>query len=135
VLARLGGGHVHDLARAVLDHNVAVLAESRALHGVRGRRAGVSRLEGVFMGLVTTRLASNASRAGTLAPQAKPGGEAGEQRSCRGTCAHVPSTVGLARKCGVLFFLPKRTIIHEQQPGRTHRVVRHLEETGKEYCV
>jgi hypothetical protein len=49
VLARLGGRHVDDLARAVLDHNKAVLAQGRALHRVGGRRAGVGRLEGVFM--------------------------------------------------------------------------------------
>lgn len=30
VLASLGGGHVNDLARAVLDADVAVLAQSRA---------------------------------------------------------------------------------------------------------
>jgi hypothetical protein len=36
VLARLGGGHFDDLAGTVLDHDEAVLAESRALHWVRG---------------------------------------------------------------------------------------------------
>ena len=49
VLASLGGGHVDNLAGAVLDHDEAVLAEGRALHGVSGRRAGVNRLEGVVM--------------------------------------------------------------------------------------
>ena len=49
VLAGLGGGHVDNLARAALDHDEAVLAEGRALHGVSGRRAGVNRLEGVVM--------------------------------------------------------------------------------------
>lgn len=49
VLARLGGGHVDDLARAALDHDEAVLAQSRALHRVRGRGAGVGALEGVIM--------------------------------------------------------------------------------------
>ena len=49
VLAGLGGGHVDDLAGAVLDHDEAVLAEGRALHGESGRRAGVNRLEGVIM--------------------------------------------------------------------------------------
>lgn len=46
VLAGLGGGHVDDLARATLDHNVTVLTQSRTLHGVSGRRTGVGRLEG-----------------------------------------------------------------------------------------
>lgn len=49
VLASLGGGHVDDLARAVLDADEAVLSEGRALHGERQRRTGVSRVEGVFM--------------------------------------------------------------------------------------
>lgn len=46
VLAGLGGGHVDNLARAALDHDEAVLAQSRALHGVGERRAGVGGLEG-----------------------------------------------------------------------------------------
>lgn len=45
VLSSLGGRHVNDLARAVLDHNVAVLAQSRTLHGVGERSSGISRLE------------------------------------------------------------------------------------------
>lgn len=50
VLASLGGGHVNDLARAILDANEAVLAQSRALHGVGGGGTGISLgldLEGV----------------------------------------------------------------------------------------
>lgn len=34
VLARLGGGHLHDLAGAVLEHHEAVLSQSRALQWV-----------------------------------------------------------------------------------------------------
>lgn len=49
VLASLGGGHVDDLARAALDDDEAVLSEGRTLHGERQRRAGVGRVEGVFM--------------------------------------------------------------------------------------
>jgi hypothetical protein len=49
VLASLGGGHVHDLARAALDHDVSVLAQSRALHRKGGRSAGIGRFEGVLM--------------------------------------------------------------------------------------
>lgn len=49
VLAGLGGGHVDDLAGAALDHDVTVLAQSRALHGVGRRRTGVGGLEGVLM--------------------------------------------------------------------------------------
>lgn len=49
VLARLGGGHVDDLAGTALDHNVTVLAQSRALHGVGGGRTGIRRLEGNIM--------------------------------------------------------------------------------------
>lgn len=46
VLSSLGGRHVNDLAGTVLDHNVAVLAQSRALHGESERGSGISRLEG-----------------------------------------------------------------------------------------
>ena len=49
VLASLGGRHVDDLAGAVLDDNEAVLPQSRALHGVGGRGAGIGRFEGVLM--------------------------------------------------------------------------------------
>ena len=41
VLASLGGGHVDDLAGTVLDDDVAVLPQSRALHGVGERGAGI----------------------------------------------------------------------------------------------
>jgi hypothetical protein len=49
VLAGLGGRHVNDLAGAVLDDNEAVLPQSRALHGIGGRGAGIGRFEGVLM--------------------------------------------------------------------------------------
>lgn len=49
VLSSLGGRHVNDLARAALDDDVTVLAQSRALHREGQRRAGVGRLEGVLM--------------------------------------------------------------------------------------
>ena len=42
VLAGLGGGHVDNLARAVLDHDVTVLPQGRALHGEGGRGTGLS---------------------------------------------------------------------------------------------
>jgi hypothetical protein len=49
VLASLGGGHVDDLAGAVLDHDEAVLPQGRALHGEGGRGASVGGLESVLM--------------------------------------------------------------------------------------
>lgn len=49
VLASLGGGHLNDLAGAALDDNVTVLAQSRALHGVGGRGAGIGGLEGLVL--------------------------------------------------------------------------------------
>ena len=42
VLAGLGGRHVDDLARAVLDHDETVLPQSRALHGVGERGTGIT---------------------------------------------------------------------------------------------
>lgn len=49
VLSGLGGAHVDDLARAVLDADEAVLPQSRALHGVRLRGTGIGAIEGVLM--------------------------------------------------------------------------------------
>lgn len=49
VLASLRGGHLDDLAGTALDHNVTVLAQSRALHGEGGRRASVDGLEGLLV--------------------------------------------------------------------------------------
>jgi hypothetical protein len=49
VLSSLGGGHVDDLARAVLDDDETVLTQSRALHRVGGRRAGIGGVEGHLM--------------------------------------------------------------------------------------
>lgn len=49
VLASLGGGHFNDLAGAVLDHDEAVLSQSRALHRVRGGGTGIGAFKGVFM--------------------------------------------------------------------------------------
>ena len=49
VLAGLGGGHVHDLAGATLNHDETVLAQSRALHGISRRSASIDGLEGVLM--------------------------------------------------------------------------------------
>jgi hypothetical protein len=49
VLASLGGGHLDNLARAVLDNDETVLPQSRALHGVGGGGTGIGALEGVLM--------------------------------------------------------------------------------------
>jgi len=49
VLASLRGRHIDDLARAVLDHNEAILPQGRALHGEGGRGAGIGGFERVFM--------------------------------------------------------------------------------------
>lgn len=46
VLASLGGGHVDNLAGTVLDDDETVLSQSRALHGVGQRSAGIGRVEG-----------------------------------------------------------------------------------------
>lgn len=52
VLASLGGRHVDNLAGAALDHNMSVLAKSRALHRVGERRASTGGLEGVLFVLL-----------------------------------------------------------------------------------
>jgi len=56
MLAGLGGGHVNDLARAVLDNDESVLPQGRALHGVGSGSASIGRIEGVLMlGIVVLR--------------------------------------------------------------------------------
>ena len=49
VLAGLGRAHFNDLARAALNDDESVLAESRALHGIGGGSTGIGALEGVLM--------------------------------------------------------------------------------------
>jgi len=49
VLTSLGGRHIDNLARAVLDADEAVLSQGRTLHGVGSRGTGIGTLEGVFM--------------------------------------------------------------------------------------
>ena len=56
VLAGLGGGHVDDLARAVLDADEAVLPQSRALQRVGERSTSIGAVEGVLV-LWATQLA------------------------------------------------------------------------------
>jgi hypothetical protein len=49
VLSSLGSRHIDNLAGAILDHNEAVLPQSRALHRKGSRGAGIGGLEGVLM--------------------------------------------------------------------------------------
>jgi hypothetical protein len=49
VLSGLGGGHLDDLAGAVLDADETVLPQGRALHGVGGRGTRIGAVEGVLM--------------------------------------------------------------------------------------
>lgn len=49
VLASLGGGHLDDLAWALLDDDETVLPQSRTLHWVGERSTGIGALEGVLM--------------------------------------------------------------------------------------
>ena len=49
VLASLGCGHVDNLARAVFDHDEAVLPERRALHRVGGGGTSIGALKGVLL--------------------------------------------------------------------------------------
>lgn len=49
VLSSLGGGHVDDLAGTALDDDETTLPQSRALHRVGGRGAGIDGLESVIM--------------------------------------------------------------------------------------
>ena len=49
MLASLRGGHVNDLARAVLNDDKSVLPQGRALHGVGSGSASIGRIKGVLM--------------------------------------------------------------------------------------
>jgi hypothetical protein len=49
VLASLGGRHIDDLARAVLDHDESVLSQGGTLHRESGRGARIGGVESVFM--------------------------------------------------------------------------------------
>lgn len=49
VLSSLGGRHVDNLARAVLDDDVTVLPQSGTLHGEGGRSASIGAVEANFM--------------------------------------------------------------------------------------
>ena len=49
VLASLGGRHFGNLAGTILDHNMTILAQGRALHRVGSRGAGIDAIESVFM--------------------------------------------------------------------------------------
>jgi hypothetical protein len=55
VLAGLGGGHVDNLARAVLDADEAVLPQGRALHGIGGGGTSIGALKGVLLMLLRRR--------------------------------------------------------------------------------
>lgn len=100
VLASLGSRHIDDLARAALDDDVTVLAQSRALHGEGRGRAGVGGLEGVIMlryGQVST---DNIPSSGIIADGLRcgvvffllffPSLPLSQQRSIRGRGRHSP---------------------------------------------
>lgn len=78
VLAGLGGGHLDDLARAVLDDDEAVLPQSRALHGVGGGGTGIGALEGVLMLHIQVSVVSGERIVGGMMPARR-----GQQRAER----------------------------------------------------
>jgi hypothetical protein len=49
VLSRLGCRHVDNLAWTTFDHNVSVLPQGRALHGISRGRIGIGAFESVLM--------------------------------------------------------------------------------------
>jgi len=64
VLSGLRGGHVDNLARTALDHDVTVFAQSGTLHGEGGRRTSVGALEGVLLMLRVVGHGCRLSRTG-----------------------------------------------------------------------
>jgi len=59
MLSSLGRGHINDLARPALDHDVATLAESAALHRKGERGSGAGRLEGLIVLFIVTHNGRN----------------------------------------------------------------------------
>jgi hypothetical protein len=49
VFAGLGGGHFDDLAGTAFDDDETVLPQGGTLHGISGRSASISTIEGVLM--------------------------------------------------------------------------------------
>jgi hypothetical protein len=49
VFASLGGGHFDDLAGTAFDDDETVLPQGGTLHGISGRSASISTIEGVLM--------------------------------------------------------------------------------------
>lgn len=49
MLSGLGGRHVDDLARTLLDENVSTLPQGRALHGVGQGRTRIGRVDGEIL--------------------------------------------------------------------------------------
>jgi hypothetical protein len=97
VLARLGGGHLDDLAGAVLDDDKAVLPQCGTLHGEGGRGTGIGALEGVLM-LQAMGLAWGRARAGDRDGDGD-GGAPAALRTCTLAGAGY-STVQCARERG-----------------------------------
>ena len=60
VLASLRGGHVDNLAGAVLDHHEAILSQGRALHWESGARACIC--YGIERMLMLTKWSKSASK-------------------------------------------------------------------------
>lgn len=49
MLARLGGTHLLNLARTVLDKNMSIFPQGGALHWISQRSSSIGTLESVFM--------------------------------------------------------------------------------------
>lgn len=64
VLTSLGGGHFDDLTRSALDDDVAVLSQSRTLHGESQRGTSIGSLKGVV--IVINRRSRHANKNRTL---------------------------------------------------------------------
>jgi len=86
VLAGLRGRHVDDLAGAALDHDVAVLAQGRALLGVGERGAGVGGLEVDVLSLVVG-LGSASANVPCCA----------ERKKCRGSAKKIGPSLAAPR--------------------------------------
>lgn len=98
VLSGLGGGHLDDLARAVLDADETVLPQGRALHGVGKRRTRIGAVEGVLM-LDTPESVQGATKRRECGSRLVAAGDSAPKGGVNSTCgADIRGNVP-ARRC------------------------------------
>lgn len=98
VLSGLGGGHLDNLARAVLDADETVLPQGRTLHGVGKRGTRIGAIEGVLM-LETTESVQGVTKRRERGSRLVAAGDSAPKGGVKSTCgASIRGNVP-ARRC------------------------------------